>query len=68
MGRPSSSCMTSSVYQFAPFSGSEALIVRTPSGKPRSVHSVCPPGPTMAISFTGVVSKAARRIATTSLC
>src|SRR5487761_2747008 len=53
--------MTSSVYQFAPVSGSEAVVVRRPSGKPRSLHSVFPPGPTIAISLTGVVSKAARR-------
>ena len=38
-------------------------ILRSPSGRPRSVHSVCPSGPRIAISLIGTVSNAACRMA-----
>ena len=59
----SASWMMSSEYQSAPASGSDDNSLRWPSGRPRSVHSVCPSGPTISISLTGVVSKTACRIA-----
>ncbi len=66
MGWPFSSWIMSREYQLAPTSGSEETSLRSPSGKPRWVHSVCPSGPTTATSLTGMVSKAACRIAATS--